>query len=383
MLCRARYREAVRGANEGQIRKIVVSDFHLGSGRLVGELNPWENFFYDQEFADLLLYYSSGEFADQEIELIINGDFFDLLQVRYDGGFPVHVTEQIAAAKLKAALDGHPVVMHALARFVNQPRKSITVLPGNHDFELMFPACHHMFCERVTGSMVDPRMRFVLDKPYYEFDGVQIHHGMQFEAINSYRFDEKFLVEGWPEPILRQPFGSIFVLEVLNTMKAYRPYIDRVQPLSLYLFGALFLDPFVAWRLILLSIRTFYRWRIKPLFRRPVVEGADLRSTMEVLKAYSAFPNFERKVKKLMRKNPRIHTLIMGHTHLRKVRRFGHGKTYVNTGTWTDLISLEISQLGVNRELTYATVEYFPDEPPQARLLAWKGFTHVSRDIHY
>ena len=368
---------------QGRIRKLVVSDFHLGSGQRTGELNPWENFFYDQEFADLLLHYSSDDYADEELELIINGDFFDLLQVRYDGGFPVHVTEQIAAAKLRDALDGHPVVVSALARFIDQPRKSITVLPGNHDFELNFPACYRMFSQRVTGAEDDPRMRFVLDKPVYEFDGVQIHHGMQFEAINSYRFDEKFLVEGWPEPILRQPFGSIFVMEVLNVMKAYRPYIDRVQPLSLYLFGALFLDTFIALRLIALALRTFWRWRIKPLFKRPPVEGADLRSTMEVLKEYSAFPNFERKVQKIFRRNPRIHTVIMGHTHLRKVRRFGNGRTYINTGTWTDLISLEISQLGVNRELTYAAIEYFPDKHPQARLLAWKGYTQVTRDIHY
>jgi UDP-2,3-diacylglucosamine pyrophosphatase LpxH len=372
-----------RGEVEGEIRKIVVSDFHLGAGQRTGELNPWENFFYDVEFADLLSYYSTQRYADQELELIINGDFFDLLQVRYDGGFPVHITEDIAVAKLQKALDGHPLVMDALQSFVNAPRKRITVLPGNHDFELNFPGCYRLFRERVCGHPDDERMNFVLERPYYEFDGVQIHHGMQFEPMNSYRWDAKFVSRGLPNPILRQPFGSIFVLEVLNAMKQKRPYVDRVQPFALYLFGALFLDPGVAFKLIALAMRTFWRYRVKPLLQRPRLDPVTLSDFWGTFIDYSAFPDFERKVKRLMRRNPRIHTVIMGHTHLRKVRRFGHNKTYINTGTWTDLISLDISNLGVTRELTYATLEYLPDRAPIARLRAWKGYTNLWRDIHY
>ena len=43
-------------AMAGKIKKIVVSDFHIGEGREEGELNPWENFFYDDKFAELLHY---------------------------------------------------------------------------------------------------------------------------------------------------------------------------------------------------------------------------------------------------------------------------------------------------------------------------------------
>ncbi|MGE0707708.1 MAG: metallophosphoesterase [Planctomycetota bacterium] len=373
----------VQPTRPGEIRKVVVSDFHLGAGRRTGELNPWENFFYDEEFADLLLFYSSDEYEERDVELIINGDFFDLLQVRYDGGFPVHITESIAVAKLAAALDGHPVVLNAMRRFVERPRKRITVLPGNHDFELVFPACHRLFRERVCGAEEDPRMHFVLERPYYEFDGVQVHHGMQFEAMNRYRWDDKFIREGVPQPVLRQPFGSYFVLEVLNAMKEKRPYVDRVQPFALYLAGAVLFDTAVALRLMSLAARAFWRYRLRPLLARPRLNPVTLSEFLETFWEYSAFPNFERKVHKMMRRNPRIHTVIMGHTHLRKVRRFAHNRTYINTGTWTDLISLEISNLGVNRELTYATVEYFPDRPPLARLRAWKGYTQLWREIHY
>jgi UDP-2,3-diacylglucosamine pyrophosphatase LpxH len=365
----------------GRIAKIVVSDFHLGDGVREGELNPWENFYHDRKFVDLLRHYSTDFYEDEEVELIINGDFFDLLQVRYDGAFPVEITERIAVAKLKACLDGQPEVMQGLRDFVNIAHKRITVLPGNHDFELVFPACQRLWSEYVCDAAEDPRFRFIIDESFYEFDGVQIHHGMQFEAINRYDWNKKFHTVGREEPILRPPFGRFFILDVLNKLKEKRPYIDRVQPFSMYLLGALFFDTLIALRLIGLAILTFYRFRILPVARNPGWET--FQALVSGLIEYDAFPNLERKVRKLFRKNPDVHTIMLGHTHLPKMRRFGRAKTYVNTGTWIDLISLDISNLGMNRDLTYATIEYFEDQPPQAKLRAWQGYRELWRDIPY
>lgn len=361
--------------------KLVVSDFHIGDGQEEGELNPWESFHHDEKFAELLRHYSTDYYEDEEVELIINGDFFDLLMVRYDGAFPVDITERIGISKLKACLDGHPIVVQALRQFVNVSGKRITVLPGNHDFELIWPGCQRLFREYVCGSADDARMQFVVERSFYEFDGVQVHHGMQFEAMN--RFNWKRLVVPHPkgEPVLNLPWGSIFILTVLNEMKEKRPYIDHVSPFSLYLLGALFLDTRVALRLIWLAIMAFVRTRLIPLFQRPrTVRVSDLLS---MLLEYEAFPNFEGRARKLFQKNPRIHTVVMGHTHLAKMRRFGHARTYVNTGTWTDLISLDISKLGVSRDLTYATIEYPPNQPPRTKLRAWRGYHDLYRDIYF
>src|SRR3954469_18315370 len=106
--------------------KIVISDFHIGEGQERGLLNPWENFHHDDKFAELLRYYSTDYYEDEEVELIINGDFFDLLQVHYDGEFTDVITEDVAVGKLKACLDGHPTIIRALAAFVEAPRKRIT-----------------------------------------------------------------------------------------------------------------------------------------------------------------------------------------------------------------------------------------------------------------
>lgn len=361
--------------------KVIVSDFHIADGQDEGFLNPWENFHHDEKFAELLRYYSTDYYEDEEVELIINGDFFDLLQVRYDGGFPEHITERIGVAKLKACLDGHPVIVDALRQFVSAPHKSITVLPGNHDFELIFPRCHQLFTDRVCGLPADDRVRFVVDRDYYEFDGVQVHHGMNFEAMNRFDWRRLFLTRGFPEPVLNLPWGSVFLLKVLNVLKERRPYVDRVHPFRLYLMGALFFDTLFAISAIWLSLRVF----VADWLRRNLTHPGEtsIVETLKVFFEYTAFSTFEGKVQKHFKKNPHIHTVILGHTHLPLVRRFGPHRTYVNTGTWTSLISLDIARPGLNHDLIYATVELREGEPPRTKLRSWRGYHDLWRDIHY
>ena len=63
---------------------LVISDIHLGAGYMVdGKRNYLEDFHYDSELVDFLEYYSSNEYAGREVELIINGDLFDLLAVPF------------------------------------------------------------------------------------------------------------------------------------------------------------------------------------------------------------------------------------------------------------------------------------------------------------
>ncbi|MEJ2557232.1 MAG: hypothetical protein P8186_13570 [Anaerolineae bacterium] len=62
--------------------KIVVSDFHLGAGPLDISENPLEDFIADEAFAHFLEALRAESNRDnKEVELIINGDFFEFLQV--------------------------------------------------------------------------------------------------------------------------------------------------------------------------------------------------------------------------------------------------------------------------------------------------------------
>ena len=67
--------------------KIVVSDLHLSAGR-EAEGNPLEDFGSDQEFADLLgQIVAESERDGKEVELIVNGDAFEMLQVPHVDSF--------------------------------------------------------------------------------------------------------------------------------------------------------------------------------------------------------------------------------------------------------------------------------------------------------
>ena len=56
--------------------KLVVSDFHIGSGSVLpdGCPNLLEDFIYDGLFIDFLQHYTSGKYDAADVELIINGD---------------------------------------------------------------------------------------------------------------------------------------------------------------------------------------------------------------------------------------------------------------------------------------------------------------------
>ena len=64
--------------------RLVLSDLHLGTGTRRGQLNPLEDFIHDDRLVELLAYYDQLTGADGSIELILNGDIFDLLKVKID-----------------------------------------------------------------------------------------------------------------------------------------------------------------------------------------------------------------------------------------------------------------------------------------------------------
>ena len=83
--------------------KLVISDFHLSRGNWLpdGRRNPLEDFHQDQRLFEMLDHYSSGPHADSDVELIVNGDFFDPLAV-----IPVAVAAVEVAAGRAAGFVG-------------------------------------------------------------------------------------------------------------------------------------------------------------------------------------------------------------------------------------------------------------------------------------
>lgn len=361
--------------------KLVVSDLHMGSGHRQGQLNPWESFSEDARFQELLHYYSTGAYASAEVELILNGDIFDFLHVATQQGFTIAVTESLAIEKMRACMEGHPEVMAALATFIAMPHKRITVIPGNHDFEWVFPGVQEAFCRRLVGRATDPRFKVICDRATYEFDGIQVQHGQQLELAHNHNFLEMFLRQAGGEPILNLPWGSQFIIKVITRLKLERPYIDRVRPFKAYVIRAIVFDPLFFLMTLWLSLVHFVRTRVLSLRHF----GARMRQNWRLLTEAEVYSDLRHKVQHLLDENPRVHTVILGHTHIPLIRRLPDGRQYVNSGCWTDTVSFDLGSFGQRSHPTYVYIEYPIDRPerPRVKLRRWYGRHSIYEDLRY
>jgi UDP-2,3-diacylglucosamine pyrophosphatase LpxH len=356
----------------GRKIKIVVSDFHLGRGpyREDGSVNVFEDFRLDSRFAEFLDYHRAGEHARDEVELVVNGDFFNLLSVDLEGELTHAVSERVAVEKTEAVIRGHPAVFEALRRFATAPRHGVVFLMGNHDPGLLFRGVRE-----VLSSVVGGRHGFLLD--CYDFDGVHVEHGQQHEPLNAFN-PRRYFIERDGETCLNLPLGSRYIIEVLSPQKALRPYIDNVSPFWRYLVWALLNDPGAIYGITTRSVA----FSLRAALRR--IPHVDELSPVEILRRlvqYSAFPTLEREAKHLLSRRG-YSAVIMGHTHVALFREYARDKVYVNTGTWNAMTSLEMGTLGRKQDLTYAHIEWVEGKP-RTRLRAWRGLVNPVEDVFF
>lgn len=351
--------------------RIVVSDLHLGTGVRRGELNPFEDFFHDDRFVELIRHYDGLAGPQGEVELVLNGDVFDLLKVRIGGVWPTEITEEIAVTKLRACIEGHPHFVQGLREFVEKRGRRITYLPGNHDLDMWFHGAQELFKRYVAPGEAADRVRFITSTDtYYLPEGIQIRHGHQLERIHRVDYARILRERRDGPPILDLPWGSLWILEVMNPAKERRQHVDRVQPLKRYLLGALFFDTRFALRFIFRSIAHFLRRRvftIRAWTQRIASLPRLLREEIFALGGYDAAA-----IRALQRMRG-VHTLIVGHSHGPRYRSLPGGKMLVNTGTWMPMINLDMQHLGQDSGLTYALIEYTEDGKPQTSLMRWYG----------
>jgi UDP-2,3-diacylglucosamine pyrophosphatase LpxH len=370
--------------------KLVISDFHLSRGKWLenGRRNPLEDFHQDERFQEFLEYYSTGQYSDAEVELVINGDFFDPLAViplpKKDGKFPnleypLEVEEPAAVEKFATILKGHPISFNALKEFLKKGKK-IVFRWGNHDAALLWPSVQKLLRDHLEPSQID---QVTFQQEPYIFDRICIDHGHQYEIINQ--FDDKNIfidrkTKYGMKKIQNLPFGSFFVLGFINRVKLQRSYINQVQPFRLYIRLSLLLEPmffvinglYAAWFFIKMRFITHpMRFaRIKKTFLL-MIEAFHRPSLEEIVEEFFMSPD----------NNPLPYdVIIMGHNHLATIRLFPGGKQYINTGTWIPITSLDMSTLGRQILRTYALIEYV-DGKPRSSLKIWHGQPHVTDDF--
>lgn len=360
--------------------KIVISDCHLSAGRFFeGRLNPHEDFHFDEEMCALFHHFSTGEYGGKgeeaaDVELVIAGDYFDYLNVPVKGEFEDGITEDVALYKTRAIIDGHPKVMAALKKFASLPGKKITYLIGNHDAELFFPQVREMITRAwdPKGEYPSHSVEVIADRDRLMYEGgVEIRHGNQFEAGNELDFDQPLIETSAGSTLLNLPWGSIYVLKIINRMKYEREYLDKIRPIKVFIVVGLIFDPVFTLKFCFLSSFYFIKTRI---FSETHGIFAGIKKTFQILGEESRifFQDLERPARKILDDKAETRTIIFGHTHRPMDKVYADGKQYINTGTWTKMIDLDWRGIGQQFRRTFAYVK-ISDDHAQCELRQWVG----------
>ncbi len=360
--------------------KVIISDCHLSAGRVFeGRLNPHEDFHFDAEMCELFNYFSMGKYGGGpdgpvEVELFINGDYFDFLNVPYRGEFEDVITEKVALAKCDAIIKGHTKVMAALRRFASCPGKKITYLVGNHDAELFFPKVRERIIREwdSDGRFPSSNVEIITDRDHIRFEGgVEVHHGNQFEAVHVLNFEQPLLNQpGFEDPVLNLPWGSFYVLKIINRLKSEREFLDKVRPIRAFVFIGILTDPVFTFKFLFLS--SFYFLKTRFVYSRK--RRSRLRVTARIIKEETSkfLLDLEAEARDLLSRDSAMKTIIFGHTHKPMDKIYPDGKQYINTGTWTKMINLDWRHLGQQFSLTFALVELENGES-RSELRQWVG----------
>jgi len=364
--------------------RLVLSDLHLADGARKGEINPFEPFYYEAEFGDLLRHYDELAGTRTEIELIFNGDIFDLLKVKINNVWPREITEEVATAKVRKCLDGHPDFVLSLREFLAKPGRRLVYLPGNHDLDMWFKTSQELFCRYVAPGALGERVRFITaNDTYYLPEGIQIRHGHQFEPIHRVNYAQMTRRQRDGVEVLELPWGSLWILEVMNPAKQKRAYVDHIQPFHRFILMSMILDTRFAFAFLGRSLAYFLKYRVFTIqaWRKRWADLMDFprRFKEEIL----SLEGYDEAAVRSLRKLRGVHTLIVGHSHLPGYRSLPDGKLLVNTGTWIRMINLDLEHLGQRSGLTYALIDYNDEGKPMTTLMRWRPSARTAPFVHY
>ena len=233
--------------------KIVMSDLHLSAGRLE-EGNPLEDFGSEEEFSALLdEVIAESERDGAEVELIFNGDTFEMLQVPHVPEFNPAVeylpkqyhssSEEDSVLKMQIVVEGHRAFFEALGRFlrVGPPRRSVTFIKGNHDLNLHWSGVQSVIRDAL-GARSGRHSLVAFEERRISREGIYVEHGNQYaEAVD--RVEDMEEPHDHDDPLqLAIPLGSWFVMDVFNQVEREKYWIDGVKPITALVWYALKFD---------------------------------------------------------------------------------------------------------------------------------------------
>ncbi len=333
---------------------LVISDLHLSAGKMIkGKRNLLEDFHYDNELIDFLNYYSHGDYSDIEVELVINGDFLDFLAVPYVEFYDDEFWSETAAMqKLRMIMNAHTGVLDALKRFLEMPQKKIVYIIGNHDAEFVFDSLKEEF----LSYFGDLRKNLILSNAistHIPVKGVSIQHGHQYERAHEFDQENAVVETLNGEKYFIPPWGSYYVTNVINKYKQERSFINAVRPIKHFLIHGILFDTFFTVRFMLSN---FYYFVMVRFWHFYMVKRSLKQVFEDLFRELELFQDYETLTRQYFESNTDSRVLIVGHTHNPTLRIFNDGTMFINTGTWTRMVNLDLGQWNNGHALTYAKV---------------------------
>jgi UDP-2,3-diacylglucosamine pyrophosphatase LpxH len=362
---------------------LVISDLHLSAGKIIkGKRNLLEDFHYDNELIDFLKYYSSGDYESIPVELVINGDFLDFLAVPYVEYYDDEFwSEKAAMEKLRMIMVAHRGVLDAMKYFLKKEDNRIVYIIGNHDAEFVFDSLKKEFIS-YFGEHAHKLTLSNSITTHVPVKGVSIQHGHQYERAHDFDQDNAVVETMSGEKYFIPPWGSYYVTNVINKYKQERGFINAVRPIKHFLIHGILFDTFFTLRFILSNIYYFVMVRFWHFY---MVKKSLKTVIQDLMRELELFQDFESLTRQFFEKNLESRVLIVGHTHNPTLRIFNDGTMFINTGTWTRMVNLDLGQSNYGNNLTYAkimvkntnySIEDF-DKNVEVDLKSWMGINNL------
>ena len=346
----------MKSHQKNNIQKVIliISDLHLSAGKMFkGKRNLLEDFHYDNELIDFLNYYCSGDYKELEVELVINGDFLDFLAVPYVEFYDDEFwSEKAALEKLRMIMSAHRGVLDALKNFLSKPEKHIVYIIGNHDAEFVFDSLKAEFLN-YFGEFADKIRLSNSVTTHVPTKGVSIQHGHQYERAHEFDQENAVIETVNGEKYFIPPWGSYYVTNVINKYKQERSFINAVRPIKHFIIHGIIFDTFFTLRFVLSNIYYFFMVRFWHFY---MVKKSLRQVFSDLVRELELFQDYETLTRNFFESNPDSRVLIVGHTHNPALRIFNDGTIFINTGTWTRMVNLDLGQWNYGNVLTYAKV---------------------------
>ena len=339
---------------------------------LMASATIWKIFTMTRRWWIFLKYYSTKNYLEKNVELVINGDFFDLLAVPFVKYFDDEFwSEEASLAKLKMILKAHPEVIEGLKDFVHKKNKNIVYIIGNHDGEFLFDSLQKYFLEIFPREDREKiKIIFNSDEDYVPIEGVYIKHGHEYEIAHNFLPENSIAVNDEGRRYFIPPWGSYYVTRVINKFKEERSYVNAVRPIKQFIINGIIYDTFFMFRFGLANFFYFIMVRFISIF----VQKKQLKDIWKYsLAELALWKNDEEFSRDFFRDNNKARALLVGHTHNPTFHVYGDGNIFVNTGTWTKMNYLDVGRIGSRSALTYAQIDVGEGKEWVLVLNRWEG----------